>query len=333
MEQSLSLPFVPVYQSGGIGDTIVSLAWLQNVLGPKTTLPVRIYSNFPEIISYFLPWVEVGGDNAQFRRDQKDFSWWLSISDFIDFKGDPKTHMPDFMRGIFEVWLKHWDSGWGHLIASEPHKANEMGKKAVELGLNRRSLTFYLTGTRYQPFWMGLGSPFIPPAAVPHRFITVHDGFDASGHYKFPVSMKSWNVDLWADFIARFKTKYPEIMVVQLGGPKRIDLPGVDLNLAGQLSFFETLRYLKSSIVHVDGDSGLVHARALFTAPSVVLFGPTNFTYFGYPGNINLAPNVCGDCWWKKSDWMQNCVNGYETNLCMESIRPVRVMAEVEKFL
>ena len=95
------------------------------------------------------------------------------------------------------------------------------------------------------------------------------------------------------------------------------------------LSFEKSLEYLNSSLVHVDGDSGLVHARRLFKKQTIVLFGSTNYKYFGYPENINLAPKFCGDCWWTQNTWMSKCKDGYSTPLCIESIKPEDVLQNI----
>ena len=135
----------------------------------------------------------------------------------------------------------------------------------------------------------------------------------------------------WGEFVSKFKLRFPHIQVIQLGGKKHRPIHGVDLNLAGAIPFYKSLQYLKGAIVHVDGDSGLVHARHLFKKPSVVIFGPTNVNYFAYPENVNLAPKVCGNCWWIKTDWMKNCVKGYDHARCMMSVTATTVIEAVAK--
>jgi len=201
-----------------------------------------------------------------------------------------------------------------------------MGRKAVEMGLRRWTLPFHISGLTYEPFeW----NDKVEAVSVEgwDRFITVHDGFDASGHLTFERSTKSWDLDYWNEFVRLFKEKHPDIGVIQLGGIRHRKIQYVDLNLAGQIPFHESLRYLKSATLHVDGDSGLVHARRLFHKPSVVMFGPTNYEYFAYPENINIKAPICGDCWWQKPNWMEHCVLGFLEPSCMQSISPQHVLS------
>jgi ADP-heptose:LPS heptosyltransferase len=145
--------------------------------------------------------------------------------------------------------------------------------------------------------------------------------------------MKSWDPNSWVSFVKIFKAVHPDVRIVQLGGKDDKAIPGVDVSMVGQLDFSDSLKYLKGAVVHVDGDSGIVHARRLFNKPSVVIFGPTNPKYFGYPENVNLEPGFCGDCWWKKPDWMRKCVLDYPAPRCMDSTSPQLVVSAVSALL
>jgi Glycosyltransferase family 9 (heptosyltransferase) len=316
--------FIPLFCAGGIGDLIVSLDWIEYIIKPLN-IPVKLYTNFPEISAYFLPWIGEIKDFHTGERDKIDFDYFISISDMIFFEVRAEKELPIYIKDIYSVIVPH-KKEWEEYLKVHPMKGNEMAHKAISLGQKRWTLPFYFVDKPYQQFILNN----VKQINIPEKFITIHDGFDASGYYKFMRSMKSWDVDYWASFIMMFKVKYPEISIVQLGGVKHQKIKGVDVNLAGQLSFEKSLEYLNSSLVHIDGDSGLVHARRLLKKPSIVLFGPTNVDYFGYPENINLSANFCGDCWWKKRDWMQNCVKEYSKPKCMDSITPDIVMKAVD---
>lgn len=305
---------IPIYSSGGIGDQIIAIPWLEMF----REQPVRLYTTYPDIWRIFAPWLEIV-DNERTRRDG-DFI--IVLNDFVDFRfhrpGDQLEILPEVLHPLYLARLTV-DAEWGDLIRAEPHRANEMGRLAVSKGLRRWTLPFYCVGRQYQKFsWDCVG------IREPQRFITVHDGFDM--HYRFTASMKSWDLGHWSEFVRAFKTRRPDIKVVQLGGAKHRKIPGVDIDLAGKLPFHQSLAFLKSAMVHVDGDSGLVHARRVFNRPSVVIFGPTNWEYFGYPENRNLAPIFCGNCWWTRPNWMQTCVKGHPRPLCTESVRPQAVL-------
>lgn len=314
---------IHIYQHGGIGDQIIALPLIE--LFRKSGHPLIVYTHFPDILSIFFQNKITIHSREQFRRGELDY--WVEFIDIVDFKfnhAKPKD-LPEFLQPFYAAFIEN-SKVWGSVIDAHPHQANIMGKMAVARGLHRWDLPFHLIGQEYHKFEFDMEDG-------PLDFITIHDGFDASGHYKFDMSMKSWAVPYWESFIAGFKRLYPNIKIYQLGGPKHHVIKGVDRNLAGKLSFRDSMLFLKSALVHVDGDSGLVHARQLFGKPSVVIFGPTNIDYFGYPENINLPPLFCGDCWWKKGDWMKNCVLGYETAKCMESSSADRVLQAVGQII
>lgn len=310
-----------ILQEGGIGDLIVSLALIQNYL-QKDDFKINICTSFPEIAAFFLPFVKTSSMIQGVRRDRNDFDYSLSISDMLYFSKRPGIKLPDSLKKIYDTWSSV-SQDWKEYLDRHPFKGNEMAHKALSLGLKRWSLPFSFLGEEYKPYAF---YEDIKDVEYPKQFITVHDGFDATNHYKFMRSTKSWSMDSWEKFIQIFKEKYPEIHVVQLGGLKHQKIPGVDINFAGQLEFKHTLRYLKSSLLHIDGDSGLVHARHLFNKQSIVIFGSTNPQYFGYPENINLAPKFCGDCWWLNSDWMSTCKEGYSVPKCIDSITPEDIL-------
>lgn len=316
---------IAIFTSGGIGDHIIALPVLE--LFKAAPQPVKIYTNYPEVFSLFIDWAEII-DNQKFRPTE---SCVVTINDFVDFKLKPKAVVPAFLEPMIEA-RKKLGPVWDLLIEREPACANDMAHLAVAKGLRRWTLPFFCIGREYQPFEWDSESSVHAPVEIPSgSYITIHDGFDKN--YKFPTSTKSWPLDSWAMLCAMLRRTLPSVPIVQLGGEKHRQIHGTDFNYAGRLALRESLSVLKHSLIHIDGDSGLVHARRLFNKPSVVIFGPTNPKYFGYPENVNLAPSFCGDCWWQKRDWMQKCVKEFESALCMESVQPARVLDAVVKLV
>ncbi|MDD5375555.1 transposase [Acidithiobacillus sp.] len=102
---------------------------------------------------------------------------------------------------------------------------------------------------------------------------------------------------------------------------------GVDITLKNQLDSLESVSILAGSRLHIDTESGLVHVAASLGNRSIVIFGPTNVAWFGYPQNINIAPKQRGNCWWSTNSWMDVCAGGHEIPICTSeaSIAPVDV--------
>lgn len=309
----MSQAYIPLYIHGGIGDLIVALPFIE--LFKNRDMPVRCYTIFPEVMAIYLPWVEMA-PRIQLQDDAP--AWYVEVTDIVRFRFRQHAPLPDFMQRWYRNYLCKMPE-WVSVIDNHPRSCNEMGALAVSKGLHRTRLAHYLIGESYIPYELDDEHRF---TREPH--ITIHDGFDSN--YRYDVSMKSWPVEHWEALVENLKTLGP---VLQLGGPKHRPIRNVDHNYASRLSFRDSLKFLYSARIHIDTDSGLVHARHLLGKPSVVMFGPTNIRYFGYPENVNIAPNVCGNCWWKKPNWMEFCVNGYEKARCMHSIEPDQVFNAV----
>ncbi len=87
---------------------------------------------------------------------------------------------------------------------------------------------------------------------------------------------------------------------------------------------------IKQSLLHIDGESGLVRLAHALHTKSIVLFGPTSRNFFGIEANINLSSEKCSDCWWATQGWLSQCPRGLVIPECMESITPQRVAGHVE---
>ena len=110
-------------------------------------------------------------------------------------------------------------------------------------------------------------------------------------------------------------------------------IPGVDINLIDNTTLHQAALLIKQSLLHVDGESGLVHlAKALHTK-CVVIFGPTNVDYFGHQRNENICSEVCSNCWWITHDWLDKCPRGLVEPECMRSVTPERVHSVVTRSL
>jgi ADP-heptose:LPS heptosyltransferase/SAM-dependent methyltransferase len=164
-------------------------------------------------------------------------------------------------------------------------------------------------------------------------YITIHYGFDTSYIPLAAPVTKCWPLAHWRDFVRLFKARFPDIMVVQIGAYHSDRIEGVDLVLVNKTTFDEAAWLIKHSLLHIDGESGLVRmARALHTT-STVMFGPTSSSFFSFGRNINIVSKVCNDCWWATQDWMSACPRGLKVPECMDSIKPNQVLDAVADYL
>ena len=164
-------------------------------------------------------------------------------------------------------------------------------------------------------------------------YITIHNGWDNVAHRDTVNATKGWPPSHYERFVAAFKERFPQVLVVQLGAKTSRPIAGCDVGLVNDTTLHESAWILKHSLLHVDGDSGLVHlARALHTK-SLVLFGPTNHDFFRYSQNETCFSTICGNCWWSTTDWMRSCPRGLREPECMKSIEPAEVLERAEKYL
>ena len=168
------------------------------------------------------------------------------------------------------------------------------------------------------------------------QYITVHDGFDLS--YVPFVSLggtvtKCWPKHHWKRFVSLIKARLPDVLIVQVGASNAQAIDGVDCNLCNKTTLDEVAWVIKQSMLHIDGESGLVRLGHALHTKSAVIFGPTSLDFFRFDRNINLRSDTCNDCWWANKDWLRCCPRGLTSPECMESITPEMLVEKVAAYL
>lgn len=147
-------------------------------------------------------------------------------------------------------------------------------------------------------------------------------------------NIRLWPLNYYEELIIKLKKKYPDIKFVQLGVPRCEEIKGVDVNLLGKTDLEEVKAILKHSLLHIDGECGMVHVKHFLHGKSVVLFGQTAIEYLGYDNNINLKSNACSHwCEWIADDWQTRCIRGYEQAPCMVELKPQYVFEKIVSYL
>ncbi len=99
-------------------------------------------------------------------------------------------------------------------------------------------------------------------------------------------------------------------------------------NLCGRTQLADLMHLLKSSVVTVANDSGVMHLAAALGTPGVAVFGPTDYTATGpIASNWRLLYRKieCAPC------FRRECPRG--ENRCIRQITPEMVIAEVDDLL
>ena len=169
---------------------------------------------------------------------------------------------------------------------------------------------------------------------VGKKYITIHDGINTNTDTSHGHPTRCWPERHWREFVQLFKTAHPDVSIAQLGGAKSHVFDFVDISLVGKTSVADLPYVLAGALLHVDGESGMVHIAHLTPTNSVVLFGPTPVKYFGYSRNTNIAAPFCGGCMNITKHWMTQCVLGYPLEKqCLAAITPTQVLEAVKNRL
>ena len=150
-------------------------------------------------------------------------------------------------------------------------------------------------------------------------------------------SVRNWPVAHYEQLIKSIKQQYPDIILIQMGfSESRCEkLAGVDMDLRGKTNFEELKVLLKYALLHIDYEGGYTHIRYFLNGPSVVLFGPTDLEFLGYPENININNyDACPlPCEWVSTNWTTECIRGFTQPPCMYEIKSEQVFHQVDSYI
>jgi hypothetical protein len=125
--------------------------------------------------------------------------------------------------------------------------------------------------------------------------------------------------------VTRLRHVLPHLIFVQVGAGTSEKITECDIDLIGETTLSEVAGLLSKAAFHIDNEGGLVHLARCYGVRCGVVFGPTPADYFAYPGNVNISPPICGNCWWMTRTWMDACAKGYSAPRCMVEQDPALV--------
>lgn len=235
----------------------------------------------------------------------------------VTYTTPPLARVPhEFVRSASyrsAEWQKYVRYQW-------PHLNNLFANEVISRGMNKLALVGFssmLPIDAYSEidFFISDSQREIAPELVGVAYATIHHGSDRQMSADGGVQTKNLPTQTWNRIVAELKAA--GFRVVQLGEEHEQPVEGVDLDLRGRTSLELTAHMIKSAAVHVDTEGGLVHLARAVNTRSVVAFGPTPVGFFGYPQNENLAPPVCGNCWWVNANWSTRCPRELPAPECM----------------
>ncbi len=334
---------------GGIGDHLIAARYVRDLMATVGEFRFDVYSSRPEVTTWLF------GHMSQFNRSYDEyFSWhgrryyqlyalsmWISQFLVLQYETVNWIRLHRERHKLVKVCESidrfRQARDMNEIIAAHPRLDNLLGLKAVFMNRTRSDISQAMSGIAYGGHALGIA---VDPAlrskfGLDNRpYITIHNGFDAEFQTAYGFAKKSTKVYGQFDaVVALLRARYPGLFIVQLGTKTSRPIKGVDLQLIDRTSLADSASVLAGSMLHIDNESGLVHLAACIGAVSCVVFGPTPPAYFGYEGNINIAPRQCGGCWWATKDWMTNCPRGFDEPVCLSATPPEAVADAVITFL
>jgi ADP-heptose:LPS heptosyltransferase len=320
----------PLVLGGGVGDVIMAIPFAEAMaeLGP-----LEVYTPHPAVFNYFKTGSLPNAIGPMGGVAMPNYTWFLELNTVARFRlNDEFSSFNNKTAKALrrnQTELLRANPTLNSLVRYHPHLDAALARYARALGLDRRSFPFHSLGLPAQK--MKKRERTNGDAGI----ITIHDGFESAlAPFIQDRATKMWSLDHWRELVRLLKAELPQFKIVQLGGATSCPIEGVDVNLVNQTTITEAFGMISGSVIHIDGDSGLVHAATALSVPCVVLFGPTPDYFYGYPENANLRAGTCSDaCYWMKPDWLNRCPLGFEAPKCMDDIGPEEAMEAVRELL
>lgn len=165
-------------------------------------------------------------------------------------------------------------------------------------------------------------------------YITIHDGLNLNTAFSHGNLTRNWPKAYWKELVRLIKQPFPSIKIVQIGAKTSTPFDFVDISLVGKTTVADLPYILKNSLLHIDGESGMVHLANFTLTPCIVLYGPSKSAYLGYARNTNIEAPFCGGCMNIAKNWMTQCILGYPPEKqCLATITPQMVFEAVSKRL
>lgn len=160
------------------------------------------------------------------------------------------------------------------------------------------------------------------------KYITINYGNGSSIEYADRIN-KQWPYRHFVTFVNLFKSRYPNIDIVQIGAYNACKIDNTDIFLQGKS--LEIIKHvLYGAIFHLDIEGGMVHLATQLGTKCVVLFGPTLEDFFAYPENVNIRVGNCQGCW-ELYGADRRCAKNCNYSECMALITPELVMEKIHE--
>ena len=335
--------YILVHINGGVGDAVISRLMLKEIrrIFPKTKAFIFLCCKNKATFEAFFKKEDLADFYVNRGYFLKSYDIVISGCSYMEYEYIKKGVLENLDSNeikIIKCGIER-QKELSPFIDGDPYTDLLLAKTALKLGLNRYTLPLYMLGfdirnsnLREIPLKLNFKEKEILNKfnLSGKKYITIHYDNNEKKIKDFRPT-RAWPKAKWQEFVELFKQKYKDILVVQIGGTINFDF--VDLCLNNKTSLTELSVILKKSLLHIDGESALVHIAACVNTKSLVLFGPTVKEYFAYPQNINIKSDKCCDCMWVTKTWRSACPLGYKIAPCMKEITPQQILTKIKGIL
>jgi len=312
---------IGAFWMGGVGDTVMlgylcraihrkyPNSYIDAYVRDKTQAQLLVF-DYPNIrgISSNLGW---GATVGKHKHDY-DIIYEFRHYPYVWNKSNPKLNRP-FDKSKYD----NWQLASEDIINNWKSEVFRYYAKQTGLSLNKSDLIIPLAKINED-----ISYGYLKKYKLPKKYITIHAGCDQGVGI-----MKLWSRKKWQELIVLLQER--DIEVIQIGTPSEISF--ANIQKVGVDNLTDLAYILKLSKLHVDNEGGVVHLAHAVETKSVVLFGATSPTLYGYPDNINLYKDVCPTCWWKVNQWSSKCMKGNKSCINLDELTVEEVLNAIEK--
>lgn len=327
---------IAFYNGGGMGDSIIDVAFIQNLrkILPADTI-IDYYAKSGKVFRY-CPFISnVYSETKQLDTKKYDLAlgnhrFWM-VSRFNENK--VKRLAP-----VLYEFVKYQLNLRNNILRNNNDNNNLYSQYAMLLGKNRweqvdlKEITgFNRNNTLYMPLSPEYFSILSRYQLEPKKYITINRGVDSNLGENCP---KLWPLEHYKKLIQLLHKQYPSLKILQIGANDKYGVINADLNLLGKTDIEETKILLKNALIHIDVEGGLVHLNHILHGKSCVIFGPTPLIPLKYDENINLKNKACPHfCDWVIQDWQKECLRGINPPPCMTETSPEKVINALSAYI
>jgi len=334
--------------SGGIGDHLIAARYIRDLLAVIGVCAFDIYSSRPAAARWIF--ASLPGYRRVFNEHhlfgtralshyQASF-WLMSFVELLTVNGErmrPVAGVDIRRLLLIRAAIAKFNTKIRLFIDMHPRLDGYLAEIALLHGWTRMTFLHGVSGIRYGGDRLAIATD----RTALHRFglagrpyITLHNGYDPEEGQRVGRGVATTkNYPHFAELITLLRRQFPALTIVQLGTVTSTPIRGVHCNLIGQTSIEQTAEIIRCSLLHVDGESGMVHLAACLGVTSCVIFGPTSRDYFAYGSNINIAPATCGNCWWMTPEWLKQCPRGLGKPRCVSDTSPQSIVTAIHRHL